>query len=89
MATVVDKAKGMKMSKNNNETYYTKEELLNKSPEELVQLIESLIDEVESLRFMLDEFYNAEKSIGKNIETEFKRILLENFVVEGGEQGEA
>jgi len=76
------------MSKN-NEVYYTKEELLNKSPEELVQLIESLIDEVESLRFMLDEFYNAEKSIGKNIETEFKRILLENFVVEGGEQGEA
>ena len=36
------------------ETYYTKEELLKKTPEELVALIENLIDEVESLRFMLD-----------------------------------
>ena len=62
------------------ENFYTKEELLNKTPEELVSLIEQLIDEVESLRFMLDEFYNAEKSMGKNIETEFRRMLTEHFV---------
>lgn len=62
------------------ETYYTKEELLSKSPEELVKLIESLIDEVESLRFMLDEFYNAENMLGKNMETEMRRIITEHFV---------
>ena len=63
------------------EKFYTKEELLNKTPYELVVLIESLIDEVESLRFMLDEFYNAEKSIGKNIETELRKIITDNFLV--------
>ena len=63
------------------EKFYTKEELLKKTPQELVQLIENLIDEVESLRFMLDEFYNAEMSVGKNIETELKKILMDNFLV--------
>tara|TARA_B100000287_G_scaffold408204_1_gene434322 strand:- start:2003 stop:2233 length:231 start_codon:yes stop_codon:yes gene_type:complete len=63
------------------EKFYTKEELLKKTPYELVVLIESLIDEVESLRFMLDEFYNAEKSIGKNIETELRKIITDNFLV--------
>tara|TARA_B110000211_G_scaffold224324_1_gene275266 strand:+ start:637 stop:861 length:225 start_codon:yes stop_codon:yes gene_type:complete len=62
------------------EKSYTKEELLRKTPRELVTLIESLIDEVESLRFMLDEFHNAEKSLGKNIETEFRKMLTEHFV---------
>ena len=62
------------------EKCYTKEELLKKTPEELVSLIESLIDEVESLRFMLDEFHNAENSIGKNIETEFRRMITEHYV---------
>ncbi len=62
------------------ETYYTKEELLNKTPEELVTLIENLIDEVESLRFMLDEFYNAENLMGKNMESEMRRIITEHFV---------
>tara|TARA_B100000287_G_scaffold430360_1_gene485454 strand:- start:3864 stop:4085 length:222 start_codon:yes stop_codon:yes gene_type:complete len=62
------------------ETYYTKEELLKKTPEELVSLIENLIDEVESLRFMLDEFYNAENMMGKNMETEMRRIITEHFV---------
>lgn len=62
------------------ETYYTKEELLKKTPEELVALIENLIDEVESLRFMLDEFYNAENMMGKNMETEMRRIITEHFV---------
>ncbi len=42
------------------EVYYTRDELMSKSPEELVSLIENLIDEVESLRFMLDEFHNAQ-----------------------------
>lgn len=62
------------------ETYYTKEELLRKTPEELVALIENLIDEVESLRFMLDEFYNAENMLGKNMESEMRRIITEHFV---------
>ena len=62
------------------ETYYNKEELLKKTPEELVSLIENLIDEVESLRFMLDEFYNAENMMGKNMETEMRRIITEHFV---------
>ena len=62
------------------ETYYTKEDLLEKTPEELVTLIESLIDEVESLRFMLDEFYNAENLMGKNMETEMRRLITEHFV---------
>ena len=62
------------------EKSYTKEELLSKTPEELVLLIEQLVDEVGSLRFMLDEFYNAERSMGKNIETEFRRMLTEHFV---------
>jgi len=62
------------------ETYYTKEELLKKTPEELVDLIESLIDEVESLRFMLDEFYNAENMMGKNLEGEMRRMITEHFV---------
>ena len=62
------------------ETFYTKEELLNKTPEELVALIESLIEEVESLRFMLDEFYNAENLMGKNMESEMRRIITEHFV---------
>ena len=62
------------------ETYYTKEELLRKTPEELVTLIENLIDEVESLRFMLDEFYNAENMLGKNMESEMRRIITEHFV---------
>ena len=62
------------------ETYYTKEELLSKTPEELVTLIENLIDEVESLRFMLDEFYNAENLMGKNMESEMRRIITEHFV---------
>ena len=30
---------------------------------------------------MLDEFYNAEKSIGKNIETELRKIITDNFLV--------
>ena len=62
------------------ETYYTKEELLKKTPEELVALIENLIDEVESLRFMLDEFYNAENMLGKNMESEMRRLIQEHFV---------
>ena len=62
------------------ETYYTKEELLRKTPEELVALIENLIDEVESLRFMLDEFYNAENMLGKNMESEMRRLITEHFV---------
>ena len=62
------------------ETYYTKEELLRKTPEELVTLIENLIDEVESLRFMLDEFYNAENMLGKNMESEMRRLITEHFV---------
>ena len=62
------------------ETYYTKEELLSKTPEELVTLIENLIDEVESLGFMLDEFYNAENLMGKNMESEMRRIITEHFV---------
>ena len=62
------------------ETYYTREELLAKSPEELVQLIESLIDEVESLRFMLDEFHNAENLMCKNMETEIRRLINDHFV---------
>ena len=62
------------------ETYYTKEELLKKTPEELVALIENLIDEVESLRFMLDEFYNAENMLGKNMESEMRRLIKEHFV---------
>ena len=62
------------------EAYYTKEELLKKSPEELVALIENLIDEVESLRFMLDEFYNAENLMGKNKEAEMRRMITEHFV---------
>ena len=62
------------------ETYYAKEDLLKKTPEELVALIESLIDEVESLRFMLDEFYNAENMMGKNMETEMRRLITDHFV---------
>ena len=62
------------------ETYYTKEELLKKTPEELVTLIENLIDEVESLRFMLDEFYNADNMLGKNMESEMRRLIKEHFV---------
>tara|TARA_Y100001938_G_C7982776_1_gene375287 strand:+ start:520 stop:747 length:228 start_codon:yes stop_codon:yes gene_type:complete len=63
------------------EVYYTKEELLTKSPEELVSLIESLIDEVESLRFMLDEFHNAQNLIGKNLEAEARRMIKEHLVL--------
>ena len=70
------------------EKFYTKEELLNKTPEELVALIMQLVDEVESLRFMLDEFYNAERSIGKNIETEFRRMLTEHFVLASKDETE-
>ena len=62
------------------EVYYSRDELLNKSPEELVSLIESLIDEVESLRFMLDEFHNAQNLIGKNLEGEARRLIKEYFV---------
>ena len=62
------------------EVYYSRDELLNKSPEELVSLIESLIDEVESLRFMLDEFHNAQNLIGKNLEGETRRLIKEFFV---------
>lgn len=62
------------------ETFYTKEDLLNKTPEELVSLIENLIEEVESLRFMLDEFYNAENLMGKNMESEMRRIITQHFV---------
>ena len=62
------------------EVYYSRAELLNKSPEELVSLIESLIDEVESLRFMLDEFHNAQNLIGKNLEGETRRLIKEFFV---------
>ena len=70
------------------ETYYTKEELLRKTPEELVALIENLIDEVESLRFMLDEFYNAENMLGKNMESEMRRIITEHFVHSNDEDQE-
>ena len=62
------------------EVYYSRDELLSKSPEELVSLIESLIDEVESLRFMLDEFHNAQNLIGKNLEGETRRLIKEFFV---------
>ena len=62
------------------EVYYSRDELLSKSPEELVSLIESLIDEVESLRFMLDEFHNAQNLIGKNLEGEARRLIKEHFV---------
>ena len=62
------------------EVYYSRDELLSKSPEELVSLIESLIDEVESLRFMLDEFHNAQNLIGKNLEGEARRLIKEYFV---------
>ena len=62
------------------EVYYSRDELLSKSPEELVYLIESLIDEVESLRFMLDEFHNAQNLIGKNLEGEARRLIKEYFV---------
>jgi len=62
------------------EVYYSRDELMSKSPEELVSLIESLIDEVESLRFMLDEFHNAQNLIGKNLEGEARRLIKEFFV---------
>ena len=62
------------------EVYYTREELESKSPEELVTLIESLVEEVESLRFMLDEFHNAQNLIGKNLEGEARRLIKEYFV---------
>ena len=62
------------------EVYYTRDELMNKSSEELVSLIENLIDEVESLRFMLDEFHNAQNLIGKNLEGEARRLIKEYFV---------
>jgi len=62
------------------EVYYSRDELLRKSPEELISLIESLIDEVESLRFMLDEFHNAQNLIGKNLEGETRRLIKEFFV---------
>ncbi len=62
------------------EVYYTRDELMSKSPEELVSLIENLIDEVESLRFMLDEFHNAQNLIGKNLEGEARRLIKEHFV---------
>ena len=62
------------------EVYYTREELLNKSPEELVVLIQNLVDEVESLRFMLDEFHNAQNLIGKNLEGEARRMIKEYLV---------
>ena len=62
------------------EVYYTREELLSKSPEELIVLIENLVDEVESLRFMLDEFHNAQNLIGKNLEGEARRMIKEYLV---------
>ena len=62
------------------EVYYTREELLSKSPEELVVLIQNLVDEVESLRFMLDEFHNAQNLIGKNLEGEARRMIKEYLV---------
>ena len=71
------------MSQQNKEVHYTKEELLKMTPTELVKLIQNLVDEVHSLRFMLDEFYNAEKSMVKNIETEFKRMIAENYTIDG------
>ena len=70
------------------EKFYTKEELLKKTPKELVALIEQLVDEVESLRFMLDEFYNAENTMSKNIETEFRRMLTEHFVLANRDETE-
>ena len=70
------------------EVYYTREELANKSPEELIVLIESLVDEVESLRFMLDEFHNAQNLIGKNLEGEARRLIKEHFVYPNQDKGD-
>jgi hypothetical protein len=70
------------------EKFYTKEQLLNKTPEELVELIAQLIDEVESLRFMLDEFYNAENCMTKNVETEFRRMITEHLVIDNKDETE-
>lgn len=70
------------------EVYYSREELLNMAPEQLVTLIESLIDEVESLRFMLDEFHNAQNLIGKNLETETRRLIKQHLVYTNDNSGE-
>lgn len=70
------------------EVYYSREELLNMAPEQLVTLIESLIDEVESLRFMLDEFHNADNLIGKNLEKETRRLIREHLVYTNSDDGE-
>ncbi len=70
------------------EVYYTREELANKSPEELIVLIESLVDEVESLRFMLDEFHNSQNLIGKNLEGEARRLINEYFVHSSQDKGD-
>ena len=63
------------------EVFYTTEELLSMPPEQLVSLIENLVDEVESLRFMLDEFHNSQNLIGKNLEAETRRMIKEYFVI--------
>jgi hypothetical protein len=70
------------------EVYYTKEELLKKSPQELVALIEDLVDEVHSLRFMLDEFHNSQNLIGKNLEGEARRMIKEYFVHSNHDKGD-
>lgn len=59
---------------------YTKELLENKTKEELIELVINLQEEKALLNFLIDEYENAQQSLGKAVESQLEEFVLSNIM---------
>tara|TARA_R100000008_G_scaffold70355_1_gene47931 strand:- start:684 stop:905 length:222 start_codon:yes stop_codon:yes gene_type:complete len=60
---------------NNDKPKYTKELLEKKTKEELIELVLLLEEEKGLLNFLIDEYENAQESLGKAVESQLSEYL--------------
>ena len=63
------------MSNINEKPKYTKEILEKKTKEELIDLVTLLEEEKALLNFLIDEYENAQQSLGKAMESQLSEYL--------------
>lgn len=59
---------------------YTKELLESKTKEELIELVINLQEEKALLNFLIDEYENAQQSLGKAVESQLEEFVLSNIM---------
>lgn len=64
----------------NKKAEYTKELLSSKTKEELIELVIDLQEEKALLNFLIDEYENAQQSLGKAVESQLEEFVLSNIM---------